>query len=147
MVRRHVEQLEVVLVRLDLAAPVNLETQIGEDGVDLAQGLRRQVEPAARHRPAGQRHVQRLLRQGLFQGALFQAVRLRLIRLDQPFLDAIGFLAVGAPLSGRHLGHFLDGQEHLALLAEVARVPGAQGCLVGASVQLGACFLLKGAQV
>ena len=73
VVRRHVEQLEVGLVVLDLAAAVNLEAQVGEDGGDVAQGLRGDVQPAARQRPARQRHVERLGRQAAFEGACLLA--------------------------------------------------------------------------
>ena len=64
------------LVVLDLAGAVHLEAQVGEDGVDLPQDLRGGVQPAARPRPAGQRHVERVGGQARLQR--------RLLRLGEP---------------------------------------------------------------
>ena len=57
--------------------------------------------------------------------------------LLEGFLDAVDLLAVGALLG---VGDFLDVVDRLldfAVVAEVFRVPGAQGGLVGAGLQLG----------
>ena len=59
MVRRHVEQLEVVVVGLDIAGAVDLEAHLGQDGVDLRAAS---ASPGAAGRgqpPAGERHVER----------------------------------------------------------------------------------------
>ena len=51
---------KLVQVVLDLAAAKNLEAQVGEDAVDLPHRLCGDVQPAALHRPARQRHVERI---------------------------------------------------------------------------------------
>ena len=48
VIGRDVEQAEVVLVRLHVGRVVDLEAHLGEDGVDLAQGLRGDVQVAQR---------------------------------------------------------------------------------------------------
>ncbi len=147
VVRRHVEQFEVGQVVLDLPAAVNLEAEVGEDGVNLPQGLGGDVQAAAAHRPAGQRHVEVVGRQAAGQGFLFLPGQGLVVGLEQRLLDAVGLLPVGPALRLRDLTHFLDGQRDFPLLAEVARVPGPQGCLIGTGGQLRQGTLLEGREV
>ena len=136
VVRRHVEQAEVRLVVLDLGAAIDLEAHVGEDRVDRSQGLRRGMQPAARRGSARQGHVQHSPRRGCApgrvpsrgQGASYALVRRSLTWLARwPY----ALRSAGGSLPT------LSAQRHLALFAEVARVPGAQPGLVGAGVQFG----------
>jgi hypothetical protein len=70
MVRRHVEQLEVGEVVLDLAAAVHLKAEVGKDGVDLAHDLRGDVQPAAADGAARQRDIDDVFGEAAFQGGL-----------------------------------------------------------------------------
>ena len=125
VVRRHVEQFEVRLVVLDLAAAVDLEAQVGEDGVDLAHDLGGDVQPARRHRPAGQRHVERVRRRGWRAAAVSlsaappartAASRAALTRLTSwPKRLLLGRRDAPSASAERGL--------HLALVAEVLAVP------------------------
>ena len=60
VVRRHIEQFEIVLVGFDFAGPVDLETEFGEYGRNLAEDLRCRVQPTARGGATGQSHIERI---------------------------------------------------------------------------------------
>ncbi len=70
MMGRHVEELEVRQVVLNLAAAVDLEAHVGEDGPDGAQGLRGGMQPAAAYRTPRQRDIERLRRQAFLEQLL-----------------------------------------------------------------------------
>ncbi len=99
VVRRDVEQREVGLVVLDVAAAVDLKAHLRPDVVELAQHLRGRMQPADRTRATGQRHVDL---------AAFEVAR-QFLRLDQRF-------ALGEGLRQRDL-------DLVGALAEVRRVP------------------------
>ncbi len=147
MVRRHVEQLEVRQVVLNLAAAVDLEPQVGKRGIDGAQRLSRNMEPAHRRAAAGQRYIKCIRAEVLRERAFFHPCEARFVRLGQRYLDAVGFLAVRLPFRLRARADSLQGEHHFAVLAEVARIPGAQCLLVGTSLQLFESTLFERIQV
>ena len=147
MVRRHVEQLEVGQIVFDFAAAINLETHIGEDAGDAPYRLRGGVQPAARQRSTRQRHVERFGGQAALEGECLQSRGGFLRGGEKPLFDLIGLLSVGAALIGGQFADRLDGQLHLALVAEVFGVPGAQGGLVGAGLEVGQGTLFEGCEI
>ena len=137
VVRRHVEQVEVRLVVLDLAAAVDLEAHVGEDRRRSAAGSAwRGAAGRAAGRPGS------VTSSGL-------AVRLRgqrlLLRLGEgslrtpavsAFLDPVGFLAVGlASGPGDRADALRRGARPRPACRRYLRVPGAQGGLVAAAAR------------
>ena len=126
MVGRHVEQLEVVVVALHLAAVEHLETHVGEDGGNLAQRLGAGVQAAQAHRVAGEGHVDLLLRQGLGQLGQLDRPDLRLESGLQSDFDLVGYLPDLRPLFRRQR---TDAPHHLRqrpLAAQVVHPPAVE---------------------
>ena len=59
MVRRNVEQREIGVVVFDIPAAIDLKAHIRPDGVEVAQHLRRRMQPADRMRTTRQGHIDR----------------------------------------------------------------------------------------
>ena len=94
VVRRDVEQTEVVLVRLHVGRVVNLEAHLGKDRVVFAEVLRGDVQAAVARRPARQGHVDRAARQlGLQRVALKRLLPLAKRGFERA-LDLVGLLSV-----------------------------------------------------
>src|SRR5262249_28038376 len=83
----------------------------------------------------------------LFQRQFLEPLASLFMGFGQGLLDAVGFLAVGAALFGRHLANALEGQGHFPLLAEILRVPGAEAGFIGAAVQFLQRALFEGCEV
>ena len=123
MMRRHVEQLEVVLVGDHVGAPVDLEAHVPEHPVHLAHHHGGGVEPATAETPSRQGHVQGL---GAQTG-------LQLSGLDHliPVLEGLceaRFRLVEAPAEVRaflpwHLAHHPGEKLDLSLLPQEASPP------------------------
>ena len=119
-----VEQLEVVFVRLDLAAAEDLEAHLAEHAVKLAQHLRVGVQPARVQRPARQGHIHFLFGDGLRQRGFFERLRLFGQRSFERYLHAVGGLPhLRTQLRGE-LAQALEGRRDGGVLAKVRIAPG-----------------------
>src|SRR5258706_6779516 len=79
VIQRHIERLEVVVIRLDLRPLDDLASHAAEDAGDLAGGQRERVEVPTRSRPPRQRYVETL--------ALQRRAALRQAELGAPRLE------------------------------------------------------------
>ncbi len=136
MMRRDVEQLEVVGVGLDIARAVDLEAHLGPDGDDLPQRLRRRVQPAAGQPPAREGHVDALglkrLRQARRGFPLLPILQRRLERL----LHLIGPLAQRRAFFLGDRAQPVQNPTELRRAAEVLHLPGLQPLLVRCLLQV-----------
>ena len=108
VVRRHVEQFEVVLVGLDLAAAVDLEAHVGEDAEDPPHDLRGGVQSALDQRSAGQRHIDDIGSQAALQIGVRDLGSFYLFRSQQRLLDHVDGLAVCRSLRCRQGAQLLE---------------------------------------
>ena len=81
MVRRDVQELEVVEITLYLPAAYYLEAHLCEDAIDLAQGASSQVQPALGRRVSRKSDIQSLLGDGTGQIVCLQGFLSRSICL------------------------------------------------------------------
>ena len=96
VVLRNVQQLEVVLVRLHVAAAINLESHVAPNAVNLAQCFRGRMKPTTPGLAPRQRHVNRLGGDARFQ---FRPLDLRQLLLVDS-LERLFYLVDAAAKSG-----------------------------------------------
>ena len=89
MIRRDVEEFEVVEIAFDLAAVEYLEAHLGEDCRDLTQNLRRRMQASEADRKARQGDVDLLTRHRGREPALLQRFYSRVEGVFQRFFDFV----------------------------------------------------------
>ena len=133
----HVEQLEVQLVRLHVRAVIDLEAHLGEDGVDLPQGLGGDVESAGGDRAARQGHIYPLRRQRPLQLLPFEGLGPGLVGGPKGGLHLVGPPTGQGPLLGRQPAHAPQQLREPPLPTQVRRAPLIQRRQIGHAFQLG----------
>ncbi len=124
MVLRHVERLEIVVVRFHVRPFGYVETEGQKNGADLFQGLRDGVNPTAGDAPPREGHIQLFPLQGLYFGFFPAGFQARLDPLGQFRLDGVRQAAQGGPV---FRGNVLQVPEHLREASFPAEVKGPQG--------------------
>src|SRR5262249_32278716 len=108
---------------------------------------RRGVQSAGDGDAAGERDVELVLGEAAGEGTLVRGGDGLFVLLRQRFLDPVRFLAVSLAVGRRHLADATQGQDDLALFAEVFLVPGARGGLVGGGGRFGDGVLFEGGEI
>ena len=130
MVFRHVEQLEIEAVVLDLRALDGLEAHAGEYGQEILKDDVHRVQAAGNALRAGQRHVDGLAAQA---EVLFARAQRGGGFVDGRFELLAGFVddaAYGGALLGGHLAHAAQYGGQLALFAQHAHAQLLKGVRV-----------------
>src|SRR2546423_7540991 len=131
MIGRHVQQLKIVQIALDLAAVENLKSHVAKDRRNLAQRLRTGMHMPQAHGHARERHVDTLLRQRTGQLGLLESGNARLKRFLEGRLYLVRHLPDLWPLCGRELTDATHDLRQCATAAQVIDTPGIEGSQIG----------------
>jgi len=124
VIGRHIEETEVVFIRLHVWPVVHLKAHFGKDRAVLAQVLCRDVQVADAGRPAGQRDVHGSHGKLCGQRFLFERLLACAEGRFKAGLDLVGRLAVGGTFFARQLADHVHGRgQRAALTAQVANAP------------------------
>src|SRR5262249_52236841 len=144
VVFRHVQQLEIRLIVFNLTATINLKAEVGENGVDAAQHLRGDVQPATTHGTPGKRHVDPVDRDASLDLSFLLGRQRNVVCGGQRLFDLIRFLAVSTAVGGRYFAYPAKRLRNLTLLAEVFPVAGTHRPFGGTSLQFRQAPLFQG---
>ena len=130
MVGRRVERLEVVPVRLDVAAEVHLEAHLAEEVDNLFAHVVERVRAAGGNARTGEAHIHKTAFQLLLEGGLVRGLDSLVDGLGDGDLKFVHELAVSRTFLGAERAHLLHEVGDGPLLAEVLHAEVVDGFLV-----------------